>query len=1019
VAVGLAGAALLLAFLFHLGVAAVAVAILATVPALYLAWKALPTRKPSRGGRPARQWDPVDLGVHRVTGGGPLPPYIHRRHDELLAAVLDPAVRASRLVVLRGGSSTGKSRAAYHAVTGQLADWRLDYPQDPATLTTRLEAGIPARTVLWLADLRQYADVDGGPAALAKLADLLDGEGQIVVTTVWPEHWEKYTAAAEGARGPADPAGVAGRLLQRLPDLTTTHRAAIDPARGGVIDVPPKFTGEDLDAATNTGDPVLAEAAAAAAGAGQDGQVTQYLAAVPDLLKRYAGEGGDPYGQAVITAAVDAARLGHASLLPAALLQYAAVDYLTDEQRTKPLATWGETALEWATAELKGAIRALQPVPPPSGTGVAGYRVADYLDQHSRRIRQDKLGKPSLWDALVAYTTSPTDLDRLGRTARDRGLYRYAAALWTKGATLDSVEAASALIYLLHEFSSEDITSAADWAADQVSLDDPGSGSWLLEALRQAGAEGAAQALAERAAVCVSLGDPAAVAVLLQGLRMAKAEDAVQALLVRDLAAHVSLDDPYGVSRLLEALRWAGAEGAAQALAERAAAHASPDKPGDTAILLRGLRAGGAEAAVRALAERAVDQASLDNPDGVSLLLHVLNEVGADGAVRALAERAAAQASLDNPEDVAALLGKLREARADGAARILLARDPANQVSLNRLGGVSLLLKELREVGADGAAWALANRAAAHVSLDNPGDVIELLFGLREVGADGAIPSLAERAAEEVSVDDLKGVAVLLATLRQEGAEDAHQTLAERAAVRASLGNPYDTSWLLMELREAGADGTIQILLARDPGAQADVNDPNRVAWLLRTLCEVGADGAVWALANRAAAHVSLDNPSHTAILLRELRAAGADDAARALVARVLQANIDDPGGVASLLEELRAAGADDTTRALAGRAAAHAGLNEVGVRKLLEELHAVGVEDARRVLAGRAANAGMFRLALDVYADEATRYRHGREPDGTPSQPWRWQEFGGLNTGSAERQDPLPIRSQNRTQSN
>jgi hypothetical protein len=42
VTAGLAAAALLLAFLFHLGVAAVALAILATVPALYLAWKALP-----------------------------------------------------------------------------------------------------------------------------------------------------------------------------------------------------------------------------------------------------------------------------------------------------------------------------------------------------------------------------------------------------------------------------------------------------------------------------------------------------------------------------------------------------------------------------------------------------------------------------------------------------------------------------------------------------------------------------------------------------------------------------------------------------------------------------------------------------------------------------------------------------------------------------------------------------------------------------------------------------------------
>jgi hypothetical protein len=40
-----------------------------------------------------------------------MPPYICLRHDELLAPLLDPAVRTARLVVFRGESSTGKSRA--------------------------------------------------------------------------------------------------------------------------------------------------------------------------------------------------------------------------------------------------------------------------------------------------------------------------------------------------------------------------------------------------------------------------------------------------------------------------------------------------------------------------------------------------------------------------------------------------------------------------------------------------------------------------------------------------------------------------------------------------------------------------------------------------------------------------------------------------------------------------------------------------------------------------------------------
>lgn len=110
-----------------------------------------------------------------------------RLHDELLRAVLDPAVRDNRLVVVRGGSSTGKTRAAYEAVADRLSDWPVDYPLDSGALAARLEAGIPARMVLWLGELRQYAA--GGAAVLGRLADLLQGEGNLVITTIWPEQW--------------------------------------------------------------------------------------------------------------------------------------------------------------------------------------------------------------------------------------------------------------------------------------------------------------------------------------------------------------------------------------------------------------------------------------------------------------------------------------------------------------------------------------------------------------------------------------------------------------------------------------------------------------------------------------------------------------------------------------------------------------------------------------------------------------------------------------------------------------
>jgi hypothetical protein len=199
-------------------------------------------------GRLVGRWTAVELGVHQVIGGGPMPAYVRRRHDELLRTVLDPAVPASRLVVIRGGSSTGKSRAAYEAVAARLADWQLDYPLDPGALAARLEAGVPSRTVLWLGELRQYADADGGAAVLGRLADLLDDDGHLIITTSWPEHWTTYTAAARAGPGAAGPAGTAGRLLERLPELAGCDPAGIEPARGGVVDVPDRFTPADLEA---------------------------------------------------------------------------------------------------------------------------------------------------------------------------------------------------------------------------------------------------------------------------------------------------------------------------------------------------------------------------------------------------------------------------------------------------------------------------------------------------------------------------------------------------------------------------------------------------------------------------------------------------------------------------------------------------------------------------------------------------------------------------------------------------
>jgi hypothetical protein len=738
------------------------VSVAGTVPSLYVGWRALPGAGQRRArGRQAAPWDPVVLGVHEVTGGGPLPPYVRRPHDDVLDAVLDPGVAASRLVVVRGGSSTGKTRAAFEAVArGRVARWRMDYPRGEADLSKLLDDGVPAQTILWLAELRDYTSgQDGGAAVLGRLAGMLEAQDYvIVVTTMWPEHWDGYTSAARThAALERDPAGTAGQLLDRLPGLTGRDPAAIDPARGGVIDIPSTFTPAEVIQAART-DRRLDDAVKAAASAGHDGQVAQYLAGVPDLLKRLYGP-GDPYGKAVILAAMDAARLGCQNPLPGVFLTQAAVGYLTPEERTLDAGAWAGPALTWATEKLKGAVQAVQPVPHPHGTGTAGCRPADYLDRHGRSTRQDQAGPADLWEALTERIADTADLTRLGDYAAGHGLYRYAATLLTLAAAQGGTRAAAGLIGLLRKAVPQDVARAALWAVACASLDQAWAVADLLHELREAGASDAATMLADRAASHASLDNPWAVIDLVHELREAGASDAATALADR-AASHASLDNPGSVVALLEALREIGASDAVTTLL----AH-----PRRVASLLRQLREAGDSDAATMLADRAASHASVDDYWAATLLVHELREAGASDAATALADRAAAHASLHDPSRIVALLEALREA------------------------------------GDSDAATALADRAAYYASVDNPLAAIGLLYEFRKAGAGNAAATLVARAAYQASLDDpTSGLAAVL------------QAASEAGTTRADSYAWYAVD-MLHPLLEARHYDAVEMLLGHGP----------------------------------------------------------------------------------------------------------------------------------------------------------------------------------------------------------
>ncbi|MET8008072.1 hypothetical protein, partial [Nonomuraea glycinis] len=214
----------------------------------------------------------------------------------------------------------------------------------------------------------------------------------------------------------------------------------------GVVHIGEIFTPAEhkrAEAAAEAGDVRIALALRS-----EDYGLTQVIAAAPQLINQW--KGADPYAAAVLGAAIDATRLGMTSPLPTALLRQAAPGYCDARQRAKATPNWFETALAYLTEELHGAAAALAPIAAPGAMGsVAGYAVADYLQQHASRERRKFKVPATCWEGLVDHLTDPGEQRRVGEAARDRLLYRYAEPLFHNSAGGGSEDATKLLIDLV------------------------------------------------------------------------------------------------------------------------------------------------------------------------------------------------------------------------------------------------------------------------------------------------------------------------------------------------------------------------------------------------------------------------------------------------------------------------------------------------------------------------------------------------------------------------------------------
>jgi hypothetical protein len=367
------------------------------------------------------------LGVHAAISvpGVPdevLPEYVPRDADAArsgIRAKVAAAADRGGFVVLVGGSSVGKTRCAAEAVRALLPGWWLVHPAGPGEVAALARAPFP-RMVVWLDELQRYIDGEQGVTGGMVRALLNAPHPAMIIATLWPDRYTAYTALP--APGGADPHAREREVL----DLATVVRIA------------PEFTAAEQDRAHAAAgrDPRL-KIALDTAGYG----LTQTLAAAPQLVARWEdAKTAVPYAWAVLTAALDAARLGAHAPLSADFLRAAAVDYCTSAQQAEAPDDWFEQALAYATAKLHGAAAALSPAGAGMGQ-VAGYIVADYLLQHASRKRRSARPPASTWNAALAHIHNPADAARLAASARNQLLYRYDIPLYRRAAVVGDMNA--------------------------------------------------------------------------------------------------------------------------------------------------------------------------------------------------------------------------------------------------------------------------------------------------------------------------------------------------------------------------------------------------------------------------------------------------------------------------------------------------------------------------------------------------------------------------------------------------
>ncbi|MEU6593806.1 hypothetical protein ABZ923_32110 [Streptomyces sp. NPDC046881] len=292
--------------------------------------------------RPLSQLDPIrDLGVHapmELGGWSGLPEYVPRSIDTHLDASLDGG-----LIVIEGGSASGKTRAAYEAMlrsASKTGERPVVIPKDGRALRRLIAAGYKLEgSIVWLDDFEKYVGIEAIDEGIVRLFAL--NSSVLFLATLR----SRAKAAMELAV-----AGNPGRSLASISRAVLAGAKTLRIARH--LDA-----SERAEAAQHAADPRIAAALSS-----EVAGFAEHIAAAPATLSRWKDgqDGANEVGAALVSAAVDLRRAGYLSPVPREWLEAMYVAYLDPRMRGRTDEEELDAAFLWATEMVSGASSCLE-----------------------------------------------------------------------------------------------------------------------------------------------------------------------------------------------------------------------------------------------------------------------------------------------------------------------------------------------------------------------------------------------------------------------------------------------------------------------------------------------------------------------------------------------------------------------------------------------------------------------------------------------------------------------------------